>query len=114
MARGVASPAPTPLPKVSFVKVEDDLSTQPQGVHDQQQRSYGCEYSFLSKLNRHSRASWLYADNDFSEFKRPDHYIRYIGASGRVSLDQRFSDGFNHDDRAIGAGLGDAGRVRHG
>ncbi|KAL6297851.1 PHD-zinc-finger like domain-containing protein [Sparassis latifolia] len=58
MARGVASPAPAPLPKVSFVKVQDDTTNQPTGVHDQQARSYGY--------------------NDFSDFRRPEHYIRYI------------------------------------
>ncbi|KAI0924329.1 hypothetical protein AcW1_006473 [Taiwanofungus camphoratus] len=58
MGRGLASPGPTPLPKVSFMKVYDDASTQPTGVHDLQARSYGY--------------------NDFSEFKRPEHYIRYI------------------------------------
>ena len=43
MARGVLSPAATvPLPKVSFVKVQDDVSTKPAGVHDGQARSYGC------------------------------------------------------------------------
>ncbi|EPQ56227.1 hypothetical protein GLOTRDRAFT_105199 [Gloeophyllum trabeum ATCC 11539] len=56
MARGV-SPGPPPLPKPSFVKVDED-STQPTGVHDQQARSYGY--------------------NDFSDFKRPEHYIRHI------------------------------------
>ncbi|KAH8110728.1 hypothetical protein DFH11DRAFT_1618277 [Phellopilus nigrolimitatus] len=57
MARGGHSPAPA-IPKVSFTKVEDDASTQPAGVHDQQARSYGY--------------------NDFSTFQRPDHYLRYI------------------------------------
>ncbi|KAG8221082.1 hypothetical protein J3R82DRAFT_2599 [Butyriboletus roseoflavus] len=59
MTRGHKSPADqAPLPKVSFVLVQDDDSAQPAGVHDQQARSYGY--------------------NDFSEFQRPDHYIRYI------------------------------------
>ncbi|CAL1713966.1 unnamed protein product [Somion occarium] len=58
MARGVTTPAPTQLPKVSFVKVQDDFLTQPTGVHDQQARSYGY--------------------NDSSDFIRPEHYIRYI------------------------------------
>ncbi|KAJ7230518.1 bromodomain and PHD finger-containing protein 3, partial [Mycena pura] len=61
MARGGhASPVasvPT-LPKVSFQKIEDDVSTQPSGVHDGQARSFGY--------------------NDFSEFYRPDQYIRHI------------------------------------
>ncbi|KAH8102212.1 PHD-zinc-finger like domain-containing protein [Cristinia sonorae] len=59
MAPRGASPAPTPLPKVSFVKVEDDYSKHPKGVHDQQARSYG-----YNEVN--------------AEFQRPDHYIRYI------------------------------------
>ncbi|KAI0726340.1 PHD-zinc-finger like domain-containing protein [Fomitopsis betulina] len=57
MGRGV-SPGPSPLPKVSFAKVQDDFASYPSGVHDQQMRSFGY--------------------NDFSEFKRPVHYIRYI------------------------------------
>ncbi|KAJ7027919.1 bromodomain and PHD finger-containing protein 3 [Mycena alexandri] len=61
MARGGhASPvAPAPaLPKVSFEKIEDDVSTQPSGVHEAQSRGFGY--------------------NDFSEFHRPDQYIRHI------------------------------------
>ncbi|KZP17582.1 hypothetical protein FIBSPDRAFT_1046754 [Athelia psychrophila] len=59
MARGHFSPvSPAPLPKVSFVKVQDDGSTKPAGVHDGQARSYGY--------------------NDFSDFNRPEHYIRHI------------------------------------
>ncbi|KAH9971755.1 hypothetical protein BGW80DRAFT_1319898 [Lactifluus volemus] len=58
MARGVASPAPASLPKVSFVKIVGESSTARSGVHDNQQRSYGY--------------------NDFSLFERPQHYIRYI------------------------------------
>jgi NuA3 HAT complex component NTO1 len=59
MARGFKSPAAqVPLPKVSFVIVQDDDINQPAGVHDLQARSYGY--------------------NDFTEFQRPDHYIRYI------------------------------------
>ncbi|KAF8141451.1 hypothetical protein EV363DRAFT_1308129 [Boletus edulis] len=59
MARGFKSPGyQAPLPKVSFALVQDDDSAQLAGVHDQQARSYGY--------------------NDFSEFQRPDHYIRYI------------------------------------
>ncbi|OJT13488.1 Peregrin [Trametes pubescens] len=60
MARGGASPAPNPLPKVSFVRVTDEVTQQPPGVHDHVARSYGY--------------------NDFNdEFMRPEeHYIRYI------------------------------------
>ncbi|KAF7370922.1 Bromodomain and phd finger-containing protein 3 [Mycena sanguinolenta] len=50
--------APPALPKVSFQKIEDDVSTQPSGVHDGQARSFGY--------------------NDFSDFTRPDQYIRHI------------------------------------
>ncbi|KAI0832027.1 hypothetical protein BC628DRAFT_1351253 [Trametes gibbosa] len=58
MARGAASPAP--LPKVSFVKVTDEVTQQPPGVHDHVARSYGY--------------------NGFNDdFMRPvEHYIRYI------------------------------------
>lgn len=45
MARGPLSPAaPVPLPKVSFVKVQEDKLTNPGGVHDGQARSYGCAF----------------------------------------------------------------------
>ena len=42
MARGVASPSPASLPNVSFVKVTGENPTTRSGVHDNQQRSYGC------------------------------------------------------------------------
>ncbi|KAI0765639.1 hypothetical protein BD413DRAFT_637686 [Trametes elegans] len=60
MARGAKSPAPNALPKVSFVKVTDEVTQQPPGVHDHIARSYGY--------------------NDFNdEFVLPEeHYIRYI------------------------------------
>ncbi|KAJ7281986.1 bromodomain and PHD finger-containing protein 3, partial [Mycena rebaudengoi] len=61
MARGgQVSPVATipALPKVSFQKIDDDGSTQPSGVHDGQARTFGY--------------------NDFSEFHRPDQYIRHI------------------------------------
>ncbi|KAL4062487.1 PHD-zinc-finger like domain-containing protein [Scleroderma citrinum] len=58
MARGLKTPEQTQLPKISFEIVTDDDSTQPAGVHDLQARSYGY--------------------NDFSEFQKPDHYIRHI------------------------------------
>ncbi|KAK7020204.1 hypothetical protein VNI00_017817 [Paramarasmius palmivorus] len=60
MVRGRTSPGPQgpALPKVEFEKVEDDTSTPPSGVHDHQARSYGY--------------------NDFSDFRRPAHYIRHI------------------------------------
>ncbi|KAI6112894.1 PHD-zinc-finger like domain-containing protein [Pisolithus sp. B1] len=58
MARGVKLSEQAKLPKVSFEIVQNDDSTQPAGVHDLQARSYGY--------------------NDFSEFQKPDHYIRYI------------------------------------
>lgn len=47
------------LPKVSFRVVTDDKTLlQPAGVHSEQSRSYGY--------------------NDFSDFERPDYYIRHI------------------------------------
>ncbi|KAJ3565446.1 hypothetical protein NP233_g7624 [Leucocoprinus birnbaumii] len=55
---GRSSPAAPALPKVVFEKIEEDDSTQPGGVHDLQARSYGY--------------------NDFSDFMRPEHYIRHI------------------------------------
>ncbi|KAI0640714.1 hypothetical protein C8Q79DRAFT_921056 [Trametes meyenii] len=60
MARGVASPAPNVVPKPSFVKVTDEVTQQPPGVHDHVAKSYGY--------------------NDFNdEFILPEeHYIRYI------------------------------------
>ncbi|KAI0364675.1 hypothetical protein BV20DRAFT_1116249 [Pilatotrama ljubarskyi] len=60
MARGPASPAPNALPRVSFVKVTDEVTQQPPGVHDHVAKSYGY--------------------NDFNdEFVLPEeHYIRYI------------------------------------
>ncbi|CDO69700.1 hypothetical protein BN946_scf184851.g88 [Trametes cinnabarina] len=60
MARGAASPAPNALPKVSFVRVTDEVTQQPPGVHDHIAKSYGY--------------------NDFNdEFVLPEeHYIRYI------------------------------------
>ncbi|KAI9067920.1 hypothetical protein FKP32DRAFT_1619507 [Trametes sanguinea] len=59
MARGT-SPAPNALPKVSFVKVTDEVTQQPPGVHDHIAKSYGY--------------------NDFNdEFVLPEeHYIRHI------------------------------------
>jgi hypothetical protein len=54
MARGVASPSPVSLPKVSFVKVTGENPTARSGVHDNQQRSYGCTrmcYSLARVLN---------------------------------------------------------------
>nr|VWP00090.1 Guanine nucleotide-binding protein subunit beta-like protein (Cytoplasmic antigenic protein 1) [Ganoderma boninense] len=58
MARGVASPAPNALPKVSFVKITDDPTQQAAGVADQVARSYGY--------------------NGPSVFQQEKHYIRYI------------------------------------
>ena len=43
MARGVSSPAPTPLPRVSFVKVSDEVNQKNPGVHDNVAKTYGCE-----------------------------------------------------------------------
>ena len=77
MARGPASPAPNPLPKVSFTKIEDRLLEQPAGVHDQQARSYGC---MVLKIILSAPTNFI-LDNDFSSFQRPESYIRYIGTT---------------------------------
>lgn len=87
MARGAHSPAPT-LPKVSFVKVEDDFSKKAAGVHDQQQRSYGC--AFCRCFHADGDLS-TFIDNDFAEFQRPDAYIHYIGVSPRASTATKFA-----------------------
>ncbi|KAF8989853.1 hypothetical protein BDQ17DRAFT_1372655 [Cyathus striatus] len=59
MARGKhQSPTEAELPKAEYQKIEEEVSNKPFGVHDMQARSYGY--------------------NDFSEFQRPDHYIRHI------------------------------------
>ena len=42
MARGVEVVAP--LPKVSFVKIDDDTLSKPAGVADNTARGFGCEY----------------------------------------------------------------------
>ncbi|KAG5651329.1 hypothetical protein H0H81_009082 [Sphagnurus paluster] len=58
MARGAqTTPPPSELPKVSFEKIDED-DNYPYGVHDGQARAFGY--------------------NDFSEFHRPDSYIRHI------------------------------------
>lgn len=41
MARGVGVVAP--LPKVSFVKIEDDTLSKPAGIADNTARGFGCE-----------------------------------------------------------------------
>ena len=76
MVRGRTSPGPQgpALPKVEFEKVEDDTSTPPSGVHDHQARSYGCE----CQRKRFFSISDATLDNDFSDFRRPAHYIRHI------------------------------------
>lgn len=48
MARGVASPSPASLPKVSFIKITGENPTARSGVHDNQQRSYGCTRIYSS------------------------------------------------------------------
>jgi hypothetical protein len=78
MARGgQVSPVATipALPKVSFQKIDDDGSTQPSGVHDGQARTFGCTFLAAAWVTLSSST----ADNDFSEFHRPDQYIRHIG-----------------------------------
>ena len=44
MARGVEAVAP--LPKVSFVKIDDDTLSKPAGVADNTARGFGCECFF--------------------------------------------------------------------
>src|SRR5260370_630801 len=83
MARGVASPAPAYLPRVSFVKVVGEDSTTRSGVHDNQQRSYGCVSMCFSLVP--GSPAHRSIDNDFSLFERPQHYIRYIGMLGSRS-----------------------------
>ncbi|KAF9073228.1 hypothetical protein BDP27DRAFT_1381784 [Rhodocollybia butyracea] len=63
MARGIqrapsTNVAAPELPKISFQKINDDLTSPTTGVDDRQARSYGY--------------------NDFSDFQRPEHYIRHI------------------------------------
>lgn len=72
---GRSSPAVHSLPKVVYEKIEDDVSTQPGGVHDLQARSYGCKCLKLS----HRALIDGGVDNDFSDFVRPEHYIRHLG-----------------------------------
>lgn len=81
MARGVEVIAP--LPKVSFVKIDDETLSKPAGVSDNTVRGFGCEcvYFVLWAISRVSAS-----DNDGSEFQRPEHYIRYSGRQV-VSLD---------------------------
>ncbi|TFY73186.1 hypothetical protein EWM64_g10827 [Hericium alpestre] len=92
MARGASSPT-DPLPKVSFVKVQDDSSTQPSIVHD--------------------AVSKLYGYNDSCTFTRSeDHYVRYIepletDISRQVEYDmdeqdQEWVDAINAERKAQG------------
>ena len=50
MARGVEAVAP--LPKVSFVKVDDDTLSKPAGVGDNTARGFGCEFCGLAGFKR--------------------------------------------------------------
>lgn len=45
MARGVEVVAP--LPKVSFVKVDDDTLSKPAGVADNTMRGFGCKLIYF-------------------------------------------------------------------
>lgn len=72
---GRSSPSIVALPKALFNKIEEDDSTQPGGVHDLQARSYGCQYRSLVLCSDTDGG----VDNDFSDFVRPEHYIRHIG-----------------------------------
>ena len=74
MARGVE--VVVPLPKVYFIKIDDETLSKPAGVADNTVRGFGCEcipFMFWAI----SRVSG--SDNDGSEFQRPEHYIRYSG-----------------------------------
>ena len=53
MARGVEVVAP--LPKVSFVKIEDDTCSKPAGVADNTARGFGCECISLGLPARFKR-----------------------------------------------------------
>jgi NuA3 HAT complex component NTO1 len=86
------------LPTVSFRVITDDKSLlAPAGVHSvskrvssprdgecrhvtdreqEQSRHFGCERVALIM-----RDALIQPDNDFSDFERPEHYIRYIGGS---------------------------------
>ena len=76
MARGAEAVAP--LPKVSFVKVDDDTLSKPAGVADNAARGFGCECGSVGlPIGLISRVCT--SDNDGSEFQRPEHYIRYSG-----------------------------------
>ena len=76
MARGVEVVAP--LPKVSFVKVDDDTLSKPAGVADNAVRGFGCECVSVG-LPMGLISCVCTSDNDGSEFQRPEHYIRYSG-----------------------------------
>ncbi|CAA7265243.1 unnamed protein product [Cyclocybe aegerita] len=65
------SPAASALPKVEFEIAKDDVMKLPAGVHEAAPRAYG----FFGKELTYA---CIGADNDFSEFRRPDHYIRHI------------------------------------
>lgn len=106
MTRRFKSPADqAPLPKVSFVLVQDDDSAQLAGVHDQQARSYGC--TCLAPFRQLSLLDTPEQDNDFSEFLKPDHYIRYIGTGSPASASPRFL----MSRRTFGEGSSHPGRV---
>jgi hypothetical protein len=84
MARGVEVAAP--LPKVSFVKIDDDTFSKPAGVAENAVRGFGCECISFYLICRFQGISRVCAsDNDGSEFQRPEHYIRY---SGRIAASQ--------------------------
>ncbi|KAJ7936704.1 hypothetical protein B0H13DRAFT_1853133 [Mycena leptocephala] len=63
------------LPQVSFLKIEDDLSTPLRGIQDMQASSFGY--------------------NDCSKFQRPTEYIRYIGQTPYSHWKATSSDKWN-------------------
>lgn len=77
MARGVDAAAL--LPKVSFVKVDDDSLSKPAGVGENMARGFGCEHVSLCLHLVSGDHARFHPDNDGSEFQRPEHYIRHSG-----------------------------------
>jgi hypothetical protein len=68
-------PAPEDLPKVSFRRIDDDLSKPVVGLSDTLARSFGCT-CVQNKLVLGLKRS---PDCDGSDFERPVHYIRHTG-----------------------------------
>src|SRR5260370_3882411 len=95
-------PALEDLPKVSFRRVDDDLSKPVVGVSDTLDRSFGC----TRVLNKCVFESETVLDCDGSDFKCPAHYIRH---TGRHCLLVRAL--LTSDCRDVGERLAPSGRV---